>query len=238
MPNHIAVIMDGNGRWAKKNKLTRINGHRYGVKAVREVVEGCVENGVQHLTLFAFSSENWNRPRIEINALMNLLLEYLKKELPTLQKNKIKLNTIGNIKELTDNCHAKLLEVINATKNNTKMILTLALSYSSHGEILNAVNNIISDFKEGLLVDSKISKEVFEKYLDTINLPPPDLLIRTSGEHRISNFLLWQIAYSELYFCDKLWPDFRKNDLLQAIENYQNRERRFGKTSEQIYTHD
>ena len=233
IPKHVAIIMDGNGRWAKANKLRRINGHKNGVNAVKESVEFAAEIGVKFLTLFAFSSENWNRPSLEVNALMNLLLNSLQKELPTLQKNNIKLNAIGNIKDLATQCNKKLLEVIEATKNNSHMTLNLALSYSSRAEILNAINTIIDDVKKGV-IKKPISKEDFESYLDTYNIPYPDLLIRTSGEHRISNFLLWQIAYSELYFCKKFWPDFEKKDFKEAIINYQRRERRFGKTSEQI----
>jgi len=233
IPKHVAIIMDGNGRWAKANKLRRISGHKNGINAVKESVEFSAEIGVKFLTLFAFSSENWNRPSVEVNALMNLLLTSLQKELPTLQKNNIKLNAIGNIKNLTTQCNTQLLEVIEATKNNSHMTLNLALSYSSRAEILDAINAIIGDVKKGLIKKS-ISKEDFESYLDTNNLPYPDLLIRTSGEYRISNFLLWQIAYSELYFCKKFWPDFGKKDFKEAIINYQNRERRYGKTSEQI----
>ncbi len=233
IPNHISVIMDGNGRWAKKNNLMRINGHKNGVNAVKETVEYCAEIGVKYLTLFAFSSENWKRPTIETNALMNLLLNSLKKELPSLQRNKIQLNSIGNISKLTNECKKKLSQVIDATQNNSHMTLTLALSYSGHNEILNAINNIVKDVRTGV-IKKEVSKKVFENYLDTKKMPYPDLLIRTSGEYRISNFLLWQIAYSELYFCDKLWPDFTKKDLKEAICNYQKRERRFGKTSDQI----
>ena len=233
IPRHVAIIMDGNGRWAKANKLLRVNGHKNGINAVKESVEFSAEIGVKFLTLFAFSSENWNRPSIEVNALMNLLLTSLKKELPTLQKNNIKLNAIGNIKDLNTECNAKLLEVIEATKKNSHMTLNLALSYSSRAEILNAINAIVSDVEKGI-IKKPVSKKDFESYLYTENLPYPDLLIRTSGEYRISNFLLWQIAYSELYFCKKFWPDFGREDLKEAIINYQKRERRYGQTSEQI----
>jgi len=233
IPRHVAIIMDGNGRWAKANKLLRVNGHKNGINAVKESVEFSAEIGVKFLTLFAFSSENWNRPSIEVNALMNLLLTSLKKELPTLQKNNIKLNAIGNIKDLNTECNAKLLEVIEATKKNSHMTLNLALSYSSRAEILNAINAIVSDVEKGI-IKKPVSKKDFESYLYTENIPYPDLLIRTSGEYRISNFLLWQIAYSELYFCKKFWPDFGREDLKEAIINYQKRERRYGQTSEQI----
>lgn len=234
LPKHIAVIMDGNGRWAKNNGKPRVFGHRNGVKSVREVTEGAAELGVEYLTLYAFSTENWNRPKAEVIALMQLLVTTISKETKTLTKNNIRLNAIGDLGQLPNNCHNELLKAIEKTAGNTGMTLTLALSYSSRWEILDAVNALLNDVKSGNLEVSKISEEDFSNYLCTKNIPDPELLIRTSGEHRISNFLLWQLAYSELYFTEKLWPDFRREDLWEAILNFQNRERRFGKTSEQL----
>ena len=235
MPNHIAVIMDGNGRWAKKKGFySRIKGHENGVNALRELTTSAAELGIGYLTVYAFSTENWNRPKAEVKALMGLLVSTLKSELPTLQKNKIRLNTIGDIDTLPKKAFRELQEVIEATKGNNHLVLTLALSYSSKTEIIQAVRHIGEKIKSGKLNPEDIDETLFEKHLYTNDLPDPDLLIRTSGEFRISNYLLWQIAYAELYFSDTLWPDFTREDLYSAISSYQKRERRFGKTSEQL----
>jgi undecaprenyl diphosphate synthase len=234
LPKHIAVIMDGNGRWAKNNGKARVFGHKNGVKSVRDITEGAAELGIEYLTLYAFSTENWNRPKAEVTALMHLLVTTISKETKTLTKNNIRLNAIGDLKNLPGNCHSALLKAMDKTANNKGMTLTLALSYSSRWEIMNAVNTLLNDVKTNKIEAEAISEEGFANYLCTKDIPDPELLIRTSGEFRISNFLLWQLAYSELYFTDKLWPDFRKEDLWEAILNFQNRERRFGKTSEQI----
>jgi len=234
LPNHIAIIMDGNGRWAKKRGLLRNLGHKSGAKAVKQVVESCAEINVKHLTLYAFSTENWNRPKLEIELLMKLLISSLKKELKTLQKNNIKLNAIGNIDLLPKSAHKELMDVIDKTKNNTRLTLSLALSYGSREEIIKTIKEISLKVKNNLISPENIDKSVINNHLYTRNLPDVDLLIRTSGEQRVSNFLLWQIAYAELYFTEVLWPDFTKENLFEAILNYQNRERRFGKTSEQI----
>ena len=230
LPKHIAITMDGNGRWAKSKGKLRIFGHKNGVKAVRDTVEGAAEIGIKYLTLYAFSSENWNRPEKEVNALMTLLVSAINKETKTLMDNNIRLSTIGDINKLPSKAQKELQEAISKTKDNTRMTLVLALSYSGRGEILIAVKNIIKDGKE----PEEINEATFQQYLTTKSVPDPELLIRTSGEYRISNFLLWQIAYSALYFTDTLWPDFRKADLYKAILNYQTRERRFGKTTEQL----
>ena len=230
LPKHIAITMDGNGRWAKSKGKLRIFGHKNGVKAVRDTVEGAAEIGIKYLTLYAFSSENWNRPEKEVNALMTLLVSAINKETKTLMDNNIRLSTIGDINKLPSKAQKELQEAISKTKDNTRMTLVLALSYSGRGEILIAVKNIIKDGKE----PEEINEATFQQYLTTKSVPDPELLIRTSGEYRISNFLLWQIAYSELYFTDTLWPDFRRADLYKAILNYQTRERRFGKTTEQL----
>ena len=230
LPKHIAITMDGNGRWAKSKGKLRIFGHKNGVKAVRDTVEGAAEIGIKYLTLYAFSSENWNRPEKEVNALMTLLVSAINKETKTLMDNNIRLSTIGDINKLPSKAQKELQEAIIKTKDNTRMTLVLALSYSGRGEIINAVQNIIKDGKE----PEEINEATFQQYLTTKSVPDPELLIRTSGEYRISNFLLWQIAYSELYFTDTLWPDFRRADLYKAILNYQNRERRFGKITEQL----
>ena len=230
LPKHIAITMDGNGRWAKTKGKLRIFGHKNGVKAVRDTVEGAAEIGIEYLTLYAFSSENWNRPEREVNALMTLLVSAINKETKTLMDNNIRLSTIGDINKLPSKAQKELQEAIIKTKDNTRMTLVLALSYSGRGEIINAVQNIIKDGKK----PEEINEDTFQQYLTTKSVPDPELLIRTSGEYRISNFLLWQIAYSELYFTDTLWPDFRRVDLYKAILNYQNRERRFGKTTEQL----
>jgi len=230
LPKHIAITMDGNGRWAKQQGKLRVFGHKNGVKAVRDTVEAAAEIGIEYLTLYAFSTENWNRPDSEVNALMTLLVSAINKETQTLMENNIKLSTIGDTESLPAKAKKELLQAIDKTKNNSRMTLILALSYSSRWEITNAIKNIISDNVNA----SEITEDVFQQYLTTKSVPDPELLIRTSGEHRISNFLLWQVAYSELYFTDTLWPDFRKEDLEKAILDYQSRERRFGKTTEQI----
>ena len=234
LPQHIAIIMDGNGRWAQQQSKLRIFGHQDGVKAVRDTVEGAAEIGIKHLTLYAFSTENWNRPKIEVDALMELLVNTINKETKTLMDNDIRLQAIGNIESLPKKCKKNLEEAINKTVNNKRMTLVLALSYSSKWEIIEAVKKIAEKVEEQKMQIEHINEEIFSSALNTYNIPDPELLIRTSGEHRISNFLLWQIAYSELYFTEVLWPDFRRKDLQKAILNYQNRERRFGKTSEQI----
>jgi undecaprenyl diphosphate synthase len=234
LPKHISVIMDGNGRWAKLKGLLRALGHEEGTKAVRDVVEGCAEIGVQHLTLYAFSTENWNRPKLEVDTLMRLLVSSLKKEIKTLTENHIRLNAIGNLTNLPKKAQKELNEVIEKTKGNRRMVLTLALSYGSREELIHMVKDISQKVKNEELSTEAIDESIINKHLYTRNLPDVDLLIRTSGEQRISNFLLWQIAYAELYFTNILWPDFRREDLYEAIYNYQTRERRFGKTSEQI----
>lgn len=234
IPSHIAIIMDGNGRWAKKNNKARVFGHTNGVKSVREVTEGAAEAGVKFLTLYAFSTENWNRPKAEVNALMQLLVSTIGKETKTLHKNNIRLKAIGDLKNLPGNCYSELNKAIEKTSANTGMTLVLALSYSSKWEILNAVNSLLNDVKDKDPKEIKVTEEMFNRYLCTADIPDPELLIRTSGEFRISNFLLWQLAYSELYFTPKLWPDFTRQDLWEAILDYQGRERRFGKTSEQL----
>ena len=234
LPEHIAIIMDGNGRWAKAQGKHRIFGHKNGVKAVREVTEGCAEIGVKHLTLYAFSTENWNRPKMEVSALMELLFLTIGKEIKTLQKNNIRLNAIGHIHSLPESNRKALTEVMEATKNNTRMTLTLALSYGSREELTEAAKKIAIDFKAGRITLDEISQQTMGDHLYTKGMPDPELMIRTSGEHRISNFLLWQLAYTELYFTEKFWPEFSKNDLYQAIYDFQQRERRFGMTSEQI----
>ena len=230
LPKHIAIIMDGNGRWAQSRGKMRVFGHKNGIKAVRETVEGAAEIGIKFLTLYAFSVENWKRPKNEVKALMSLLVTAINNEIQRLIKNNIKLTVIGETDNLPSKTKEELMQAINITKNNTRMTLTLALSYSGKWDILNAVKKIINDKIDPQNLDEKI----FQQYLTTKNVPYPELLIRTSGEHRVSNFLLWEIAYSELYFTDTLWPDFRKKHLTKAIIEYQNRERRFGKTTEQI----
>jgi len=234
IPTHVAVIMDGNGRWAKKHGFLRAIGHKNGVKAVREVVEGAVELKVSYLSLYAFSTENWNRPKAEVSALMELLVSALSKELPTFQKNNIKLKTIGETDALPSRCRKKLNEAIELTSQNNGLTIVLALSYSSKLEIVNSVKKIAQKVADHNLDINDIDEAYFSNELYTSAYPNPDLLIRTSGEYRISNFLLWQIAYAELYFSPKLWPEFNKADFFEAIVEYQNRERRFGKTTEQI----
>lgn len=234
VPNHLAIIMDGNGRWAKKQGYLRAFGHESGTKSVKKIIQACANLGVNCLTLYAFSTENWNRPKLEVDTLMKVLINALKKEVDTLQKNNIKLNAIGNLELLPKNAQKQLLEVIDLTKKNEKMTLTLALSYGSREELTTAVRKISEKVKNNIISIDAIDDSIINQHLYTHNLPDVDLVIRTSGEHRISNFLLWQIAYAELYFTDVLWPDFNENDLYEAILSYQKRERRFGKTSEQI----
>ena len=234
LPKHIAIIMDGNGRWAKEKGKFRIFGHENGVKAVREVSEGCAELGIECLTLYAFSTENWNRPRMEINALMTLLVRTIKSETKTLMKNGIKLDAIGDRSTLPEDCLRELDEAIDATKDNTRMTLILALSYSAKWDIVNATKKIAQKVKDGNIAVENISEDLINQTLTTYKYPHPELMIRTSGELRISNFLLWELAYSELYFTTVLWPDYRKEHLYEAILDYQGRERRFGKTSDQI----
>ena len=226
--------MDGNGRWAKQKGYLRALGHESGTKSVREVVETCAKLGIENLTLYAFSTENWNRPKLEVKLLMNILINSLQDELKTLNDNNIRLNSIGNLSLLPKSAQKKLQEVIETTKNNSTMVLTLALSYGSREELINVVKNISNKVKNNIISVDSIDESIINQHLYTQDLPEVDLLIRTSGEHRISNFLLWQIAYAELYFTDILWPDFKEDDLYEAIISYQKRERRFGKTSEQI----
>jgi undecaprenyl diphosphate synthase len=234
LPHHIAVIMDGNGRWAKNKLLNRISGHIKGVNAVREIVTACRELGIKVLTLYAFSIENWRRPAEEVRALMELLKEYLQKECPEMVQNNIRLNAIGRMEDLPPDVQTILQETKQRTRHCDGMILNLALSYGSRSEILHAVQGIVSDLQKGKIKPEEITIQRFSQYLWTHGIPDPDLLIRTSGEFRISNFLLWQIAYTELYVTDTLWPDFDREELLKAIADYQSRERRFGLTSEQL----
>lgn len=234
LPQHIAVIMDGNGRWAKQQGKMRVFGHQHGVDAVRATTEACAELGVKYLTLYAFSTENWNRSSMEVDALMALLTSALKNELKTLNDNNIRLNAIGDLKRLPKSQYEALMYAIDNTKNNTRMTLTLCLSYSSRWELTKAVRDIAEEVKNGTIRPEDIDETTVSRHLATAGMPDPDLLIRTSGEERISNYLLWQIAYSELYFTKKFWPDFTKEDLYEAIIDFQTRERRFGKTSEQI----
>jgi undecaprenyl diphosphate synthase len=234
LPQHVAIIMDGNGRWAKGKGKFRIFGHQNGVKAVREITEAAAEIGVKYLTLYAFSTENWSRPQQEVNALMELLVSTINKETKTLMENSIKLQAIGNIADLPGKCQNELQDAIHQTRNNSRLTLILALSYSSKWDMLNAIQHIASDVKSDKINLNDINEQLVNSYLSTAPYPHPELLIRTSGEQRISNFLLWEIAYSELYFTQKLWPDMRKEDFYEAIYEYQQRERRFGKTSEQL----
>jgi undecaprenyl diphosphate synthase len=234
IPKHVAVIMDGNGRWAKDKGMNRIFGHKNAITAVRDTIEAAAEIGTEAITLYAFSTENWKRPKLEVNALMGLLINSLNKELSTLQKNEVRLNTIGDINTLPNNAQKILKEVVNKTKNNKKIVLTLALSYGAREEIVNTIKNISKKVVNKELSIEEIDEKIINNHLYTFNLPDVDLMIRTSGEQRISNFLLWQMAYAELYFTNILWPDFRKEHFYDAIIEYQNRERRFGKTSEQI----
>jgi len=234
LPKHLAIIMDGNGRWAKQKGLLRTLGHESGTKSVKRIVETCSKLGIENLTLYAFSTENWNRPKLEVDTLMKLLVSSLRKEAKTFQENNIRLNAIGNLSKLPNSIHKELNEVMEKTKNNTRTTLTLALSYGSREELLNVVKNISDKVKNNIISIDTIDESIINQHLYTHNLPDVDLLIRTSGEHRISNFLLWQIAYAELFFTDVLWPDFTEEHLYEAIISYQKRERRFGKTSEQI----
>ncbi len=234
LPKHIAIIMDGNGRWAKQKGLLRTIGHEKGSKAVREVVEASAELGLENLTLYAFSTENWKRPKYEVDTLMKLLVSSLRKEIHRLQDNNIKLNAIGSLNLLSSKVLTELNEVIDSTKNNSRMTLTVALSYGSREELVHAMKEIGNKVKNNIISPEKIDETIINEHLYTQNLPDVDLLIRTSGEQRISNFLLWQIAYAELYFTDVLWPDFSKEELYLALHSYQNRERRFGKTSDQL----
>jgi undecaprenyl diphosphate synthase len=234
LPKHIAIIMDGNGRWALKHGLDRVDGHFRGVDSVRNIAEAAASIGIKYITLYTFSTENWNRPKEEVDALMALFVDTIVKELDTLNKNDIKLSAIGDLKSLPAENYNRLIDTMAQTASNSTMTLTLAMSYSSRWEIINAVKNIAADAKAGKLNCKDINEDVFTKYLCTSDIPDPELLIRTSGELRISNYLLWQIAYSELYFTDLLWPDFREEELYKAIVEYQDRERRFGLTSEQL----
>ena len=234
VPKHVAIIMDGNGRWAEGKGMSRVFGHRNALTAVKESIESAAQIGVKAITLYAFSTENWHRPKLEVDALMSLLVNSLKKELPTFQENGVLVNAIGNIENLPNKAKKALNNVIIQTKDNSKVIMTLALSYGSREEIVNAIKNISKKVVNKELSVKEIDENIINNHLYTFNLPEVDLMIRTSGEKRISNFLLWQMAYAELYFTDVLWPDFRKEHFYDAIIDYQNRERRFGKTSEQI----
>ena len=234
VPKHVAIIMDGNGRWARGKGMSRVFGHKNALTAVRESIESAAQIGVKAITLYAFSTENWNRPKLEVDALMSLLVNSLKKELITFQKNGVIVNAIGNIENLPSKAKKALNEVIIQTKDNSKIIMTLALSYGSREEIVNAIKNISKKVVNKELSVKEIDENIINNHLYTFNLPEVDLMIRTSGEQRISNFLLWQMAYAELYFTGVFWPDFRKEHFYDAIIDYQNRERRFGKTSEQI----
>lgn len=234
LPKHIAIIMDGNGRWARDKGHDRLYGHLQGVESVRNIVEGAAELGIGFLTLYAFSTENWNRPAYEVTGLMELLVDTIRSEVPTLNKNNIKLHVIGDMEMLPPNARKEMQEAIKETSANTGLNLVMALSYSSRWEMAFAVKNIAKDVKAGKLEPEKITQETIQKYLATKDIPDPELMIRTSGEFRISNFLLYQLAYSELYFTPTPWPDFRKENLYEAIVDYQQRERRFGKTGEQV----
>lgn len=234
LPRHIAVIMDGNGRWAKLHGKPRVFGHKNGVVSVREITEAAAELGISYLTLYAFSTENWSRPQLEVNALMALLVETIKKELNTLHKNNIRLHAIGDLSRLPEKTRSALQEAIDATSCNNRMTLILALNYSSRWEIVEAAKALAQKVRDGEISPENIDAEMFSNHLNTAFIPDPELLIRTSGEYRISNFLLWQSAYAEFYFTQVLWPDFRKDDLYRAIIDFQNRERRFGKISEQL----
>jgi undecaprenyl diphosphate synthase len=236
IPQHVAIIMDGNGRWAKQQGEDRIFGHHEGVNSVREIVEACGEIGVKFLTLYAFSTENWNRPKEEVDGLMELLVGTISMETKNLNDKGVRLEAIGDLKSLPEICQHQLQESINITSKNNKVTLILALSYSSKWEITNSVKEIAKEIATGTLLPSEITAELIDSHLNTRLWPNPELMIRTSGERRISNFLLWQLAYAEFYFTDVLWPEFRKNDFFKAIISYQNRERRFGKTSEQLLT--
>jgi undecaprenyl diphosphate synthase len=235
LPQHVAIIMDGNGRWAKEKGKLRAFGHQSGVLSVRDTVEGAVKAGIKYITLYAFSTENWNRPKLEVYALMELLVSTINRETKTLMENGVRLNAIGNLHSLPGKCYRQLQDTIQQTSVNNSCTLTLALSYSSRWEITEAARLLARDVKEGKLEPEDINEETFASRLTTADMPDPELMIRTSGEYRISNYLLWQLAYSELYFTSKLWPDFRREDLYEAVIDYQKRERRFGKTSEQLH---
>jgi len=234
LPSHIAIIMDGNGRWAQEKGEDRLFGHLHGVESVRNIVEGCAELGIGYLTLYAFSTENWDRPANEVSGVMEILVDTIRNEVPTLNKNNIKLHVIGDLNMLPNNAKIALQEALTETSINTGLNLVMALSYSSRWELVNAVKNIAVDVKKGELQPESINQETLQKYLSTSEFPDPELMIRTSGEYRISNFLLYQLAYAELYFTNTRWPDFRKENLYEAIIDYQNRERRFGKTGAQV----
>jgi undecaprenyl diphosphate synthase len=234
LPRHVAIIMDGNGRWAKQHGKPRVFGHKNGVVSVRETTEAAAEIGIEYLTLYAFSTENWNSPKFDVNALMSFLVETLRKEINTLNKNNIRLQAIGDLTRLPKRTYNTLMEAIENTKNNTRMTLVLALNYSARWEILNAAQTLAKEVEANKIKPEEISEEVFASALSTKGIPDPELLIRTSGEHRISNFLLWQISYTEFHFMDIFWPEFRKQHFYEAIIDFQNRERRFGKTGEQV----
>ncbi len=234
LPSHIAIIMDGNGRWAQEKGEDRLFGHLHGVESVRNIVEGAAELGIRYLTLYAFSTENWDRPEYEVTGLMELLVDTIKKEVPTLNKNNIRLHVIGDIGMLPENARHELGEALAETSSNTGLNLIMALSYSSRWELVNAVKQIAADVRDGKIVPEEITQGTLQQYLSTSQFPDPELMIRTSGEYRISNFLLYQLAYAELYFTNTRWPDFRKENLYEAILDFQHRERRFGKTGEQV----
>ena len=236
LPSHIAIIMDGNGRWAQEKGEDRLFGHLHGVESVRNIVEGAAELGIRYLTLYAFSTENWDRPQYEVTGLMELLVDTIKKEVPTLNKNNIRLHVIGDIKMLPENARTELAEALAETASNTGLNLVMALSYSSRWELVTAIQQIATDVQDGKVLPNEITQHTIQQYLSTANFPDPELMIRTSGEFRISNFLLYQLAYAELYFTDTRWPDFRKENLYEAILDFQQRERRFGKTGEQVKT--
>ena len=234
LPRHIAIIMDGNGRWAKKQGLARMFGHRQGVETVHNITVAATKLGIEYLTLYTFSTENWNRPKEEVDALMNLLVDTIAKETPTLMNNNVRLQTIGDLSRLPETAHQKFLGCIEQTSKNTGLTMVLALSYSARWEITEAVRSAVRQAQAGQLRAEEVNEQLVSSLMTTADLPEPDLLIRTSGEYRISNFLLWQLAYSELYFTDRLWPEFDEEEFYKAIVDYQKRERRFGKTSEQI----
>lgn len=234
LPKHIAIIMDGNGRWAKEHGKQRLFGHQTAIQSVRDVSQACAEIGVKYLTLYTFSTENWNRPLAEVTGLMTLLAQTIKSEVATLDKNNIRLQAIGDLKSLPKSNYDLLMDAIDKTKNNTGLNLILALSYSGRWDLMQASRRMATDAAAGIIKPEEITQDTIDNYLSTAGIPDPELLIRTSGEERISNFLLWQLAYSELYFTPKYWPDFHETDLYEAILNYQSRERRFGKTSEQV----
>ncbi|WP_448607657.1 isoprenyl transferase [Paenimyroides ceti] len=234
LPTHLAIIMDGNGRWAKQKGFLRTLGHENGAKTVKKTIESCTKMGIKYLTLYAFSTENWNRPKVEVQTLMRILVKALKKELKTLMKHNIRLNAIGSLNNLPESVRKELTEVLEKTKENSQMTLSLALSYGSREELISATKQLCDKVKNNIISIEDIDESVINNHLYTRNLPDVDLVIRTSGEQRISNFLLWQIAYAEFYFTDILWPDFSEQHLIEALLNYQSRERRFGKTSEQV----